>query len=121
VIGDDCNIQDSVVIHALGGTGVRIGPVTSVAHDAIIYGPCQIARGYFVGFNSVVFGATLGEGSVVMHHGLVEAVSVPGHLHIASMTAVRSQDDVKDLPAVTPDIAAFVNKVRQTNLCLVEA
>ena len=66
VIGEDSNVQDRAVIHALGGTGVSIGPCSSIAHGAIVHGPCDIGRRCFVGFNSVIFRATLGDGALVM-------------------------------------------------------
>lgn len=62
VVCEGANVQDCVVIHALGGTGVRIGPGSSIAHAAIIHGPRKIGEGCFVGFNSAVFRATLGDG-----------------------------------------------------------
>jgi carbonic anhydrase/acetyltransferase-like protein (isoleucine patch superfamily) len=54
IIGSEANIQDGVVLHALGGTGVDIGPGTSVAHGAFIHGPCETGSGCIIGFNSVV-------------------------------------------------------------------
>ena len=41
-IGDECNIQDGVIVHALGGTHVTIGRQTSLAHGCIIHGPCTL-------------------------------------------------------------------------------
>ena len=121
VIGDGCNIQDGVIIHALGGTGVTIGKGTSVAHGAIIHGPCEIADNCFIGFGSVVFKATLGRGVVVLHKALVEGVNVPGGVYVPSMTVVSCEEDVNRLPHVTPEITAFVDEVRRTNLRFAEA
>ena len=120
-IGEETNIQDGVIIHALGGTGVSIGPGSSVAHGAIIHGPCQIGANCFVGFNTVVYNATLGEGVVIMHQALVEEVSVPDGLYVPSMTAVRSEAEVGALTEAGPDVRAFVERVRLMNLRLVEA
>jgi carbonic anhydrase/acetyltransferase-like protein (isoleucine patch superfamily) len=121
VIGECANVQDCAVIHALGGTGVAIGPRTSIAHAAVIHGPCKIGAGCFVGFNSVVFGATLGDGVVVMHQALVEWVVVPEGLLVPSMTAVRCEEDAIRLIRVTADIVAFVERIVSANVRLTEA
>lgn len=121
VIGEGSNVQDCVVIHALGGTRVEIAPGTSIAHGAVIHGPCDVGEGCFVGFNSVVFKATLGKGVIVLHQALVEAVTVPEGLCVPSMRAVRSQEEVLALAPAEADLSAFVEKVQKTNVLLAEA
>jgi carbonic anhydrase/acetyltransferase-like protein (isoleucine patch superfamily) len=107
--------------HALGGTVVRISPGSSVAHGAVIHGPCEIGANCFVGFGSVVFNATLGDGAVVMHRALVEGVTVPSGVYVPSMAAVRCKEDVRRSARATPDIVAFAKKVSRANILLVEA
>jgi carbonic anhydrase/acetyltransferase-like protein (isoleucine patch superfamily) len=121
VIGEAANIQDCVVIHAIGGTGVTIGARTSIAHGAVVHGPCRIGAGCFVGFNSVVFRATLGDGVVVMHQSLVEGVEVPAGFLAPSMTAVRSASDVLGLERVPTETVAFAENVVDVNVFLAEA
>ena len=121
VIGESTNVQDCAIIHALGGTGVSIGPRTSIAHAAVIHGPCKIGVGCFVGFNSVVFRATLGDGVVVMHQALVEWAVVPEGLLVPSMTAVRCEDDVFRLKRVPTEIIAFAERVTNANVLLAQA
>jgi carbonic anhydrase/acetyltransferase-like protein (isoleucine patch superfamily) len=118
IVGQCANVQDCVVVHAVGGTGVEIGPRTSVAHGAVVHGPCKIGVGCFVGFNSVVFRATLGDGVIVMHQALVEGVAILGGLLVSSLTAVRCQEDVICLPHTPPEMIAFVRKVTNTNVFL---
>ena len=121
VIGESTNVQDCAILHALGGTGVTIGRRTSIAHAAVIHGPCQIGAECFVGFNSVVFHATLGNGVVVMHQALVEwAVVREGRL-VPSMTAVRSDYEASHLKRVPPEIVAFAEKVINANVLLAES
>ena len=62
VIEAQSNVQDAVIIHALAGTEVTIGRRTSLAHGAIIHGPCTVAERSFVGFGAVVFMAKVGSG-----------------------------------------------------------
>ncbi len=118
VVCEEANVQDCAVVHALGGTAVKIGPRSSVAHAAIVHGPCQIGEGCFIGFNSVVFNATLGTGVVVMHQALVEGATIPAGLHVPSMTAVCNEEDVRRLAPATQEMVAFAAKVARTNVLL---
>lgn len=120
-ICEGSNIQDCVVIHALGGTSVTVRSGTSIAHSAIIHGPCEIGSNSFVGFNSVVFNASLDDGVIVMHQALVQDVQVPAGLYIPSSTSVCCETDVELLTHAAPDMVAFARKVCRTNVTLVEA
>jgi carbonic anhydrase/acetyltransferase-like protein (isoleucine patch superfamily) len=67
-IGDDTNVQDNVV---LSGSLVVLGDHVSIAHGATIIGPSTIGapRGLpaFVGFNSLIDGATVEPDAMVTH------------------------------------------------------
>jgi carbonic anhydrase/acetyltransferase-like protein (isoleucine patch superfamily) len=117
-IGAEANVQDGVILHALGGTGVIIGSGTSLAHGAVVHGPCRIGRGGFVGFNAVIFNATLGTRVFVMHGALVEGVSVPDGLCVPSMAAVCCQNEVRHLRPASPEALAFADRVHLTNTLL---
>jgi phosphoribosylaminoimidazole carboxylase PurE protein len=121
VISECANIQDCAIIHALGGTRVTIGPRTSIAHAAIIHGPCEIGAGCFVGFNSVVFRATLGDGAFVMHQALVEGASLPGGHVVPSGVRVACVEDVRQLTPTTTELTEFGARVVQANVQLVES
>ena len=108
-------------MHALGGTGVKIGPGSSIAHATVIHGPCEIGADCFVGFGSVVFNATLGNGVMVMHRAVVEGVTIPAGLHVPTVTAIRCEEHVRSLEPTTPDLQAFARGVVQTNLRFAEA
>ena len=121
VIESEANIQDGVIIHALGGSPVRIAKGASLAHGAVVHGPCDVGEGCFIGFRSVVFKASLGRGVVVQHLALVEDVTIPEGLHVPSMSAVLTEEDVRRLSPASPELAAFAEKVRRTNIFLAEA
>jgi carbonic anhydrase/acetyltransferase-like protein (isoleucine patch superfamily) len=120
VIDAEVNIQDGVIIHALGGSPVRIGKGSSLAHGAVIHGPCSVGENCFVGFKSGVFKADLGTGVVIQHQALVEGVTIPAGMHIPSMSGVLTEEDVRQLRPVTPELTAFAQKVRKTNVFLAE-
>lgn len=118
VVEPEANVQDGVVLHALGGSNVVIGRGASVAHGAVVHGPCRVGAGSFIGFNSVVFDAELGENVVIMHGALVEGVNIPAGLYVPSMAAVRSDEDVHGLEKASESALAFADKVRRTNVHL---
>jgi carbonic anhydrase/acetyltransferase-like protein (isoleucine patch superfamily) len=120
VIESEVNIQDGVIIHALGGSPVFIGRGASLAHGAVVHGPCDVGEGCFIGFKSVVFNSTLKHGVVVLHQSLVEGVTIEAGKHVPSMTAVRNQEEVEVLDEAPAELAAFAGKVRQTNVFLAE-
>lgn len=120
-IGAEANVQDGVILHALGGMGVTIGPGTSLAHGAVVHGPCSIGRGGLVGFNTVIFNATLGTRVIVMHGALVEGVNVPDGVCVPSRAVLCCQDDVRQLRPASPETLAFVARVRLTNIGLAAA
>jgi len=118
VIERESNVQDGVVIHALGGSEVRVGRGSSLAHGAVIHGPCDIGERCFVGFNSVVFKASLRDGVIVMHQALVEGVDIPAGRLVPSAAAVRHEEDVASLKPAPPDIVEFAAGVRRSNTYL---
>ena len=120
-IGEESNVQDGVVIHSLGGARVQIGVGTSIAHGAVVHGPCEIGRDSFIGFNTVVYDATLGERVVVMHGACIESVQVAEGLYVPSTAAVRSSEDVSGLEPASQEARDFAKKVRQTNTHLATA
>jgi carbonic anhydrase/acetyltransferase-like protein (isoleucine patch superfamily) len=120
VIESEVNIQDGVIIHALGGSPVHVGNGVSLAHGAVIHGPCHIGDNCFVGFKSVVFNTRLGEGVVIQHQALVEGVDIPDGMHVPSMAGVLTKADVHALKPVTPELSQFAEKVRKTNVFLAE-
>ncbi len=120
VIESEVNIQDGVIIHALGGSPVHIGNGVSLAHGSVIHGPCHVGNSCFVGFKSVVFKARIGEGVVIQHQALVEGVEIPDRMHVPSMAGVLTEADVQALKPVTAELSAFAEKVRKTNVFLAE-
>ncbi len=93
VIESACNVQDGVIIHALGGTQVRIGPRTSLAHGCIIHGSCIIGEWCFVGFRAVVFNATLGDGVFVDTSAVVQGVDLAANALVPPGVVVSSEAD----------------------------
>lgn len=120
VVEPEANVQDGAVLHALGGTSVVVGQGASVAHGAVVHGPCRVGPDSFIGFNSVIYDTELGEKVVVMHGAVVEGVDIPDGLYVPSMTAVRCEEDVQELEEASESARAFADEVARTNVHLAE-
>ena len=120
VIGDECNVQDNVVIHALGGTTVEIGARSSLTHGCVVHGPAHLGAGCFVGFNAVVFRAELGEGVMVGHGALVAGMCLPAGTLVPPGARVTSEEDAAGLGQVGQAEREFMAEVVETNLHLAE-
>lgn len=121
VIGASSNIQDGVVIHSKSGAAVTIGSRTSIAHRAIVHGPCAVGDEVFIGFNSVLFNCTVGDGAVIRHNSVIEGCRVPAGFHVPSTTTIQSDADLAGIPTVTVDVSAFSEDVSATNVRLAQA
>ncbi|MBL7249584.1 carbonate dehydratase [Alloalcanivorax sp. C16-2] len=120
VIGAHSNIQDGVVIHSKSGAAVTIGERTSIAHRAIVHGPCRVGDGVFIGFNSVLFNCVIGERAVVRHNAVVDGVELPAGFYVPSTERIGAATDLEALARVSVQDSAFSEDVARTNNSLVE-
>ena len=121
IIGDDSNLQDGVVIHALETehmgrpveenlvvvhgikAAVYVGKRVSVAHQAQLHGPVRIGEDTFIGMKSLVFRAGVGKNCVVEPGCLVMNVHVDDGRYIPAGTVVKDQGNADRLPFITDD------------------
>ncbi len=120
VIGAHSNIQDGVVIHSKSGATVTVGERTSIAHRAIVHGPCTVGDSVFIGFNSVLFNCAVGEGCVVRHNAVVDGCDLPAGLYVPSTQRIGPRTDLATIPKVTADACEFSEDVVRTNNSLVQ-
>ncbi|AML58716.1 carnitine operon protein CaiE [Serratia rubidaea] len=119
VISAHANIQDGVVIHSKSGAAVTIGSYSSIAHRAIVHGPCRIDERVFVGFNSVLFNCHLRRGCVVRYNAVVDGVTLPEQCYIPSTERVGADCDLSRYGRVDRDALQFSEEVAATNVELV--
>lgn len=118
-IAAECNVQDGVIIHALGGTQVRIGGETALGHGCIVHGPCVIGRESFVGFRAVVYDAVLGDGAFIGAGAVVQGVELGSNALVGPCAAILSMDDAGRLVGGTGAAeVAFREKVVKANVAL---
>jgi carbonic anhydrase/acetyltransferase-like protein (isoleucine patch superfamily) len=120
-VGDDSNVQDGVIIHALeteehgkpveknlmevGGKkyAVYVGNRVSLAHQVQIHGPAVVLDDSFIGMKSLVFRAKVGKGCVVEPLCILIGVSVPDGRYVPAGTVLRDQAVADKLPLITDD------------------
>lgn len=115
IIGAHSNIQDGVVIHSKSGEKVVIGQRTSIAHRAIIHGPCTIGNGVFIGFNSVLFNCTVDDGCVVRYNAVVDGCHLPSGFYVRSTERIGADTDIASMLQVSADASEFSEDVARTN------
>ncbi len=119
IIGDNCNIQDNVIIHSLSNSDVVVNNNTSLAHGCIVHGPCIIGEGCFVGFGSVVFDCIVGNDTLVLHNATVRKVRIPAGKVVPDGMSITSQDAVECLEEVSSELVKFKDSVVKANVDLV--
>lgn len=119
IIGANSNIQDGVVIHSKSGAAVTIGERTSIAHRAIVHGPCSVGNDVFIGFNSVLFNCSLGDGVVVRYNAVVDGIDLPAGFYVPSTERIGPATDLSKISRVSAQASAFSEDVARTNLNLV--
>ena len=118
-IGKDTNVQDGVIIHALAGTQVKIGRRCSIAHGAVIHGPCTIGDCCFVGFKSVVYSSTLAKEVFVGTSALVQGVDIFSGGLIDAASSILSKCDVDEsVGQISSYDRDFMNNVVEVNISL---
>ena len=120
VIGAHSNIQDGVVIHSKSGAAVTIGERTSIAHRAIVHGPCSVGDEAFIGFNSVLFNCSIGKGCVVRHNAVVDGCDLPPGFYVPSTERIGPKTDLSTIARVSVAASEFSEDVARTNNELVQ-
>lgn len=126
-IGANTNIQDRVILHGKKGEkllvedkyySIYIGQRVSCAHGAIIHGPCKLGDDVFLGFNTIVFNSTVGEGSFISHNSIVMGVELPANSFVPLGSVIDTQDKADSLELVPSSQKEFAKEVQLVNLQL---
>ncbi|WP_394844993.1 hypothetical protein LZC95_49075 [Pendulispora brunnea] len=129
-IGANTNIQDGVVIHALKDKFVRVkgddwavyvGKSVSIAHDALVHGPCFVGDHTFIGFKAVVHDSIIGPHCFIGIGAVVVGVELPEGRFVPHGTIVDNAEKAAALPPVSEAQHAFNEDVVEVNRGLAEA
>lgn len=120
-IGDDTNVQDGVVIHALETEkdgkpieknlvtidgkryAVYVGKRVSLAHQVQIHGPAAVLDDTFVGMKSLVFRSFVEENCVIEPACALIGVRVPKGRYVPAGSVITEQAKADQLPIITDD------------------
>lgn len=120
-VGDDSNVQDGVVIHALETEmdgkvieknlcevdgkkyAVYVGNRVSLAHQVQIHGPAVVLDDTFVGMKVLVFKSRVGKQCVLEPGCIVMGVTVADGRYVPAGAVIRTQQQADELPVVTDD------------------
>jgi carbonic anhydrase/acetyltransferase-like protein (isoleucine patch superfamily) len=139
-IGNETNVQDGVVIHALetethgkpirnnlvtlGGQNyaVYIGSRVSLAHQAQIHGPAVVGAGTFVGMKALVFKARVGRNCVLEPGCLLMGVRIEDGRYVPAGTVLREQAQADKMPVITDQypLSGMNEKVVKVNTRLAD-
>jgi len=118
-VGDESNVQDGVVIHALKTEhhgqpvesniveadskkyAVFIGKKTSLAHQVQVHGPAFIGNETFIGMKSLVFRATVGNNCVIEPGCIIMDVKIKDGRYLPAGTTLKNQMDADNLPIIS--------------------
>jgi SulP family sulfate permease len=123
-IGANTNIQDGVVMHALKDKRVMVagepwavfvGKNVSLAHDALVHGPCYIGDDTFVGFKAVVHDSVVGANCFIGIGAVVVGVEIPDGKFVPHGRIVDTADAVDLLPPVSEAHKHFNEDVVEVN------
>lgn len=129
-IGDNTNIQDGVVLHALKDKyvfvgrerwAIFIGHNVSIAHDALVHGPCYIGDETFVGFKAVVHDSVVGSRCFIGIGAVVVGVEIPEGRFVPHGRIIDTQEAVKALPLISEKQIEFNEDVVSVNRGLAAA
>lgn len=119
-VGNDVNVQDCVVLHALethhhdvlveeavvevdgNFYGVYIDERVSLAHQCQVHGPASIGADTFVGMQALVFRATVGKNCVIEPKALVMGVDIADDRYVPAGALITTQAAADSLPVITP-------------------
>ena len=129
-IGGSTNLQDGVIIHALKHRHVEVageewavyvGQNVSIAHGAIVHGPCYLGDGTFVGFKATVHDSVVGSRCSIGIGAVVVGVEIPDGKYVPHGAIIDSADKVASLPDATAAHRHFNDDVVEVNRGLAAA
>ncbi|GLX70365.1 carbonate dehydratase [Paenibacillus glycanilyticus] len=124
-IGSNTNIQDGVILHGLANQTIQAGHIpcsiyignrVSIAHGAIVHGPCLIEDDVFVSFKAIVFNAYVGRGCYISMDAIVtNGVRVAPNRFVPPGAHIDTQEKADSLGAVPKDSVDFAEQVIRVN------
>jgi len=95
---------------------IFIGNHVTIAHGALVHGPCFIADNVFVGFHAIVYNAIVGKGSFISYNAVVtNGVRILPNRFVPPGANIDSQEEANALSRVPEDSKEFAREVQRVN------
>ncbi|MBL8718884.1 MAG: hypothetical protein JNL79_23075, partial [Myxococcales bacterium] len=94
---------------------VYVGRNVSIAHDALVHGPCYIGDDTFIGFKAVVHDSVVGRHCFIGIGAVVVGVEIPDGKRVPHGMIVDSADAVERLPDAEHSHHEFNEDVVEVN------
>ncbi|MCQ6279965.1 carbonate dehydratase [Bacillus sp. EB600] len=124
-IGSNTNLQDGVILHGLLNKKISIGKKrysifigneVTIAHGALVHGPCYIGDKVFVGFKAIVYNAIVEKGAFISYNAVVtNGVRIPPNRFVPPGAHIDSQEKADALSPVPKDSKEFAHEVQRVN------
>ncbi|MDW8801481.1 hypothetical protein P8V03_09985 [Clostridium sp. A1-XYC3] len=101
---------------------IYIGNEVSVAHGALIHGPCIVGSNTFVGFNAIVFNSIVEDGCYIDLGAIVtNGVRIPAKSYVPVGAVIDTQEKANALNKVSEADEDFAKNVVKSNTELSQA
>ncbi|MFO7460671.1 MAG: hypothetical protein R6X07_08595, partial [Desulfatiglandales bacterium] len=114
-IDREVNIQDGVIIHSDPGASVIIGAKTSVAHGAVIHGPCTIGQECFIAVRACLYKITLEDHVWIGIGAIAKLVTLHSFTRVPAGAVIRERPEVLALRLVTDKEREYMEEVWAAN------
>jgi len=114
-IDREVNIQDGVIIHSDPGASVIIGAKTSVAHGAVIHGPCTIGQECFIAVRACLYKITLEDHVWIGIGAIAKLVTLHSFTRVPAGAVIRERPEVLALRLVTDKERKYMEEVWAAN------
>lgn len=124
-IGSNTNLQDGVILHGLLNQRITVGKKSysifignevTIAHGALVHGPCYIGNNVFVGFKAIVYNAIVESGAFISYNAVVtNGVRIAPNRFVPSGTLIDTQEKADALSHVPKDSKEFAHEVQRVN------
>jgi carbonic anhydrase/acetyltransferase-like protein (isoleucine patch superfamily) len=125
-IGCNSNIQDGVILHGLRDQqytvngkkySIYVANEVTLAHGALIHGPCVVGNKVFVGFNALVFNAIVEDRCYIDVSATVTGgVRLHANSYVPIGAIIDTQEKADELEPVPQDKEDFTKKVIKVNV-----
>ena len=114
-IDNEVSIQDNVIMHADPGASVIVGPRTSIAHGAIVHGPCTIGQECFIAIRATLYKATLEDNVWIGIGAIAKLVTLQSFTRVPAGSVIRDRPEVLSLRLVSNKERKYMEEVWAAN------